>query len=143
MSAQQEAAIARFLLDNGADANDFQKTGASTRTPLMSAAAGQDVDLVKLLLSRGADPNARDERAETAVSLAASTCLRLPSNATEPQIKAVAAQQKAQLSVVEALLQAGARASGGTESGSVANCCGHQPQTETQMSICKLLLQNK
>src|SRR6266436_6213346 len=47
------------MLDHGADVNAFDPLG---RTPLMYAAASDllDVDVVKLLIERGADVNAKD-----------------------------------------------------------------------------------
>jgi len=55
-SGHQE--MAKFLIDNGADVNQH---GAG-RTPLHSAIQQTMPELVKLLLAKGADPNARLER---------------------------------------------------------------------------------
>lgn len=48
--------IVELLLDSGAD---IQQRGVNDYTPLHYAAARNDVKLIQLLLSRGADPNAR------------------------------------------------------------------------------------
>lgn len=52
-------AMARFLIERGADVNQY---GAG-RTPLHSAIQQAMLDLVALLLAKGANPNARLERA--------------------------------------------------------------------------------
>jgi ankyrin repeat protein len=64
-----DAAASKLLLDNGADVNAADHRGY---TPLLLAAQhdGDAVELVRLLLSRGANPNATAE-GETALSLAA------------------------------------------------------------------------
>jgi ankyrin repeat protein len=49
---------ARVLLDRGANV-DAHGRGWMTGTPLNSAAAGRHADVARLLLERGADPNAR------------------------------------------------------------------------------------
>lgn len=52
-----------MLLDRGAD---IQARGVNDWTPLHFAAASNDLPMIELLLSRGADPNARtaiDDRA--------------------------------------------------------------------------------
>lgn len=51
-----QCGIAELLLDFGAD---IQQRGVNDYTPLHYAAARNDVKLLHLLLSRGADPNAR------------------------------------------------------------------------------------
>jgi ankyrin repeat protein len=48
--------IVELLLDSGAN---VQQRGVNDYTPLHYAAARNDVKLIQLLLSRGADPNAR------------------------------------------------------------------------------------
>jgi len=51
-------ACVRVLLERGADV-DAHGRGWMTGTPLNSAAAGRHVDVARLLLEHGADPNAR------------------------------------------------------------------------------------
>ena len=58
--------VAAFLLDHGANVN-----GSSDTHPLIHAAARDQKTMVELLLSRGADVNARDSSGETAVMVAA------------------------------------------------------------------------
>jgi len=61
------------LLDAGANPNWFDELGW---TALHHAVKGGHIDLVRLLLSRGANVNAHDERVlgETALGLVAQTC---------------------------------------------------------------------
>jgi len=59
--------IAAALLSSGIDAN---ARGIKQRTPLMAAAAFNKIALVKLLLERGADPEAVDDDGNTALQVA-------------------------------------------------------------------------
>jgi len=59
--------LARLLLDAGADVN---RQGAGGFTALHSAAQSGDVELVKLLLERGADPGVRASDGRRAVDCA-------------------------------------------------------------------------
>ncbi|MGO9116839.1 MAG: ankyrin repeat domain-containing protein [Desulfomonilaceae bacterium] len=64
LKAAQE--IGRILLDQGADVNAFDSLG---RTPLMCAVDKRNVDLVKILLERGADATRRNSNGERALDL--------------------------------------------------------------------------
>eukprot|EP00754_Rhynchopus_humris_P049294 Rhum_TRINITY_DN8316_c0_g1::Rhum_TRINITY_DN8316_c0_g1_i1::g.27311::m.27311 len=63
MASGSNVAVARFLLDNGADPNacapssSFDSDGNSGGTPLYFAARNRCTSMVQLLLSYGADPN--------------------------------------------------------------------------------------
>jgi ankyrin repeat protein len=61
---------ARVLVERGADV-DAHGRGWMTGTPLNSAAAGRHADVARLLLDRGADPNARQGSGWTPVHSAA------------------------------------------------------------------------
>ena len=62
---------ARLLIEHGADVNAQSKQG---RTPLMLASMRDGgSDIVALLLAKGANPKAKDNRKETALGLAAET----------------------------------------------------------------------
>ena len=64
----RRAEVVRVLLDNGADVNAW--TEGRDGTPLTYAILGGDVGIVKLLLARGANVNARDVRGQRGLSLA-------------------------------------------------------------------------
>jgi ankyrin repeat protein len=64
LKAAQE--ISRILLDQGAYVNALDSLG---RTPLMCAVDNRNVDLVKILLERGADPTLRNNHGERALDL--------------------------------------------------------------------------
>jgi len=61
-----EAAIVRVLLDGGARVNEIQDGS----TPLHSAVYSGDLEIVKLLVARGANVNATDERKQTPLAIA-------------------------------------------------------------------------
>jgi hypothetical protein len=62
------SAVALLLLENGADPN--RRFGPDRRTPLQCAAASCSSDVVRALLSRGAEIEARDRRDRTALQCA-------------------------------------------------------------------------
>jgi len=91
-------AIAEFLLKNGADVKTAARN-AQKVTALHGAVARRDVEIVKMLLEAGADPNARQERGFVPLHDAAAN-----GNAA----------------LVELLLQHGARADTKTDDGKTA-----------------------
>ncbi|KAF8284136.1 putative palmitoyl acyltransferase 1 [Trypanosoma cruzi] len=60
--------IISFLIDNGADINSRNATG---ETPLMIAAATQNISALRIILSRGADTSLRDDIGNTVLHHAA------------------------------------------------------------------------
>jgi ankyrin repeat protein len=58
---------ARMFLDRGADPNVADSTGS---TPLMNAVRTRNLDLVRLLVSHGAKPDASDRFGNSAISIA-------------------------------------------------------------------------
>ncbi len=67
-AAQNQASAVRFLLDHGADVNI---KGHWNRTPLHDAVHAAAVEVVQLLLQRGASTDAVDDRGQTPLQLAA------------------------------------------------------------------------
>lgn len=70
---QYDAIFAKILIQNGANVNDIEtgrrREGNSTRlTPLMAASRQGNIDLVKLLVSKGADINYKNEFRQSALS---------------------------------------------------------------------------
>ncbi len=128
--SQERIAIASFLLQHGADPNDLFN---NYFTPLMGAAAALDLEMVKLLLERGADANVRNSQGLTAISAAANSC----TYGGEPAV--LEPRQKAQLAVVEHLARAGAKLdASGSGPALLRNCCARKPQTSTQRRICEV-----
>ena len=66
----RQPAIARRLLERGADVNAAARN-AQKVAPLHAAAAVRDLDTMRLLLDRGADPNARQQQGFVALQTAA------------------------------------------------------------------------
>jgi len=133
-SPEERMAIVAFFLDHGADLED-PGTGF---TPLMGAAFGHDIEMVKLLLARGANINARNSAGVTAIGQAANICISgVGTNDAEPR-------QKPQLAVIEHLAQSGAdvkqyaTASGRSQLGILTSCCSRQPHSGTQRRICEV-----
>ncbi len=65
--ASGHAAIAKWLLESGANANYRYGSGYS---PLLTAAANGHLEIVKLLITHGADPQAHTDDGKTALALA-------------------------------------------------------------------------
>lgn len=127
-SPAQRMAAASFLLDHGADPNDLP------HTPLRGAAAAHDIEMVQLLLARGADPNLRNDDGVTAIGAAANSCIQ---GADAAQLEA---RQKPQLAVIDRLARAGADATlspaGRSRLQILSTCCSRTPHTTTQRQIC-------
>ena len=66
-----QPAIARLLIEKGADV-EAPAENVNNVAPVHAAAAVRDIDTMRLLLARGADPNARQQRDYTALHGAAS-----------------------------------------------------------------------
>lgn len=131
-STEQRIAAASFLLDRGADPNDLP------HTPLRGAASAHDLEMVKLLLARGANPNLPNGDGMTAIAAAANSCVQ---GADAAQVEP---RQKPQLAVIEHLLQAGAEAKLPTSERArsqlrlLTSCCSRKPHTPTQRRICEV-----
>jgi ankyrin repeat protein len=61
---------AEFLIKAGATVNSYSNN-TQHATPLQSAVAGQHLNIVRLLLANGADPNCRNSRSQTPLHAAA------------------------------------------------------------------------
>jgi hypothetical protein len=131
-SAQERIAIASVLLEHGADPNDLP------HTPLHGAAAAHDLEMVRFLLLRGANPNLRNSDGMTPVRAAANSCTYGGSaDELEPRLKQ-------QLDVINVLVQAGAdtRLPQGAGERSrlqiLTDCCAREPRSATQRKICRV-----
>ncbi|HKB24112.1 MAG TPA: ankyrin repeat domain-containing protein [Methylomirabilota bacterium] len=131
-SVQERIAIASFFLDHGADPNDLPYT------PLRGAAAAHDIEMVKFLLARGANPNLQGADGVTPMGAAANSCV-YGGDAVQLEPR-----QKPQLAVIEYLAQAGSGAKLYATEGArsrlqiLTSCCSRKPQTATQRRICEL-----
>ena len=131
-SPEERIAIVSFFLDHGADLEDV---GAG-HSPLTGAAATHDLEMVKFLLARGANPNRRSARGITGIGLAADQCVQSGA--------AVDPRQKPQLAVIEYLAQAGAdpslyaSAAERSQLRILTNCCSRQPHSQVQRRICEI-----
>lgn len=130
----ERMAMASFFLDHGADIND---PGAGF-TPLMGAAHAQDIEMVKFLLARGANPNTRNAAGVTAIGVAANTCV-YGDKVAEADLR-----MKPQLAVIELLARSGAdtamyaSASARSQLPILAKCCSRTPHSDTQRRICNM-----
>ncbi len=131
---EERIAIVSFFLDHGADLEDSD----GGYTPLTGAASTHDIEMVKFLLARGANPNARNSTGMTAIGLAANSCVYGGSGSE------VEHRQTAQLAVVEYLARTGADASlYASESERsqlqiLTSCCNRKPHSATQRRICEV-----
>ena len=134
-SVQERIAIVSFFLDHGADPDDL---AFKYSTPLMGAAAAPDLEMVKFLIKRGANPNVQNPEGLTAIGAAANTCNR---GASATQLEPM---QQPRLAVIEYLVQAGSDpkiyASGRARSKLriLTDCCSDKQQTATQRRICEV-----
>lgn len=98
-SVQERIAIVSFFLDHGADPDDL---AFEYFTPLMgAAAAAPDLEMVKFLIRRGANPNVQNPEGLTAIGAAANTCAH-GGNAAQLE-----PMQQPQLAMIEYLVQDG------------------------------------
>lgn len=131
---EERIAMASFLLDRGADIED---TGVGF-TPLMGASFGHEIGMVKFLLARGANPNARNSAGVTAIGVAANSCAYGGSAAeVEPR-------QEPQLAVINYLVQSGADTklyaseNARSQLNILTSCCNRKPHSGTQRRICEV-----
>ena len=61
--------MVRLLLDHGASPSDSGRVGGNSLTPLHDACSNMHVEVVRLLLERGADPSIRSGRVRALVHL--------------------------------------------------------------------------
>jgi hypothetical protein len=127
----ERIAIISFFLERGADLEDL---GINRYwTPLMGAAAAHDPGMVKFLLSRGANPNARNSAGFNSAAAAVNTCIQSAAGAADPR-------QEAELATLEILVQAGAKAEApaaptGISPWLLPDCCKRE-RSPTQQRIC-------
>ncbi len=132
LALAQSPAVASLLCTAKADPGSRDNSGA---TPLMSAAQRRDLDVVRTLLSAGADPNAAADLGQTALhcaaqggaagSLEAVTALvnagaDIDEETDEGITPLMAAAMRADTQVVAYLLQRGAKVNAQTVSGNTA-----------------------
>jgi Ankyrin repeats (3 copies)/Ankyrin repeats (many copies) len=133
-SVEERIAIVSFFLDRGADLEHFDVG----HTPLTGAAAAHDLEMVKLLLARGANANGRNASGMTAIASAANICIY---GGTAAQLEP---GQTAQLAVIEYLVRAGAdstvyaSASERARAQILTSCCSRQPHSGAQRRICEI-----
>jgi len=133
-SPAERSAMVAFFLDHGADIED---PGVGY-TPLMGAASTHDLEMVKVLLARGANPNAQNKAGVTPIGLAANSCT-YGASATELEPR-----QKPQLAVIEYLARSGADVklyaseSGRSQLRILTSCCSRKPHSGTQRQICEV-----
>jgi hypothetical protein len=130
---EQRKAILTWMLDHGALV-DGRLHGT---TPLRGAAAWHDLDTVKLLIERGANPNLLGDDGLPAVTAAANTCMRgmkpgdvHPGVATELEMVQYLAplSDKSLYASPEVLKKAYL----------VGRCCTENAQVELQQRICRV-----
>jgi hypothetical protein len=129
-SVAERVAIVTFFLDHGADIEDL---GFGYSTPLMGAAAGERLEMVKFLLSRGANPNTRNSVGFNSVLSASNHC------------HGGGGDVGPQLAVIEHLVSAGAETKlpapgqgGRAEPQLLLECCRRTPQVPAQRRICEV-----
>jgi hypothetical protein len=135
-SPEERIAMVSFFLDHGADLED----PGFGFTPLMGAASAHDIEMVKFLLARGANPNARNSAGVTAIGLAANKCV-FDFGGGAAQVEQ---SQKPALAVIEYLAQSGANArlnaseSARSQLHILTRCCNRKPHSGTQRRICEV-----
>ncbi len=125
---EQRLGVATWLLDHGADPNDR----AAPLTPLIRAATSHQLEMVKLLLARGGDPNARSASGLTAIGQVANSCARGQNNPHRVSQVAMV-EYLAGVSDKDVYASPDARA----KLGSLAKCCAEE-QAPEQRRICAI-----
>jgi ankyrin repeat protein len=130
---EHRKAVITWMLDHGSPI-DGKLRGV---TPLRGAAAQHDLDTVKLLVERGANPNLADDAGIPPITAAANTCVHVTS------ADAADARVDAQHAVVRYLAPLSDRrvyADPGVlkKAYLVGECCARQPQTPKQREVCEV-----
>lgn len=130
---EERKAILTWMLDHGGEVNGR----LYGRTPLRGAASAHDLDTVKLLVARGADPNAPDAEGIPPIAGAADTCAQVTSaDAVDPRIDA----QFATVQYLEPISDKKIYASPEVlkKAYLIGQCCARQPQTPKQRRVCEV-----
>jgi hypothetical protein len=130
---EERRAVLTWMLDHGAEVNG-RLYGS---TPLAGAAAAHDLDTVKLLLGRGADPNLDGSSGIPPIAAAANTCVHVTS------ANAVDARIDAELDTVRYLAPLSDRNRYASpdvlkKGYLIGQCCARQPQTAKQRQVCEV-----
>jgi ankyrin repeat protein len=137
MDLRARIEIAQFLLDQGADPNALPKN-SSGYSPLMLAAGSHDPDMLKFLLAHGADPNLQNRDGYAPVMVAANICSDTSATTDSSALAAAEIWQKRQLTTIETLVAAGARATADPKMTLLSKCCVRKSHTDTQEKICRV-----
>lgn len=133
-SWEERKAVLTWMLDHGAEVNGR----LYGRTPLRGAAASHDVDTAKLLVERGADPNARGDAEDIPpIAGAANTCIHtMPPGGTNAQLEAELAMVQYLQPMSDRSVYTSAEVL--KKAYLIGRCCAEQPQAPTQRRICEV-----
>lgn len=129
-------AIAQFLVEHSADPNANAPLGSKMHPPLIGAVFSRDLELVRFLVSQGADPSYENRQGLSPMGAAANTCSYALPTFSSSNVAQMEADAIVRLEIIDYLAKSGASTLVARPMRLLTECCESDSMVAAQKQIC-------